>query len=577
MFIQRKKVALLLLIFIAIPIMIAFSAFKLSASKAAIAADENKTEYTLSDFGVTVPDDGIDFSDEYNSDKPLFRVGKSYVDESKSFDFSFVLGISNFNKKQSLIVGFAGTVSLKITIATGRKLTAFINDGSNIIEPGSNLNSILFDYEFNKPIAFKFSLKSGNSLSFYLTYANKTYGIEELSCKTISSPTISLYCENVSGAKLYDAYHSVTANNGRGTTAEITVDHGDVLDEASLPATESYEENGETHNFLGWKCDGATFDLSTPIIKNIEIIAEYDSNVAEETLVTVLDENGEEISKIDKTTLSYEEITGRVQTPEKRFIGFEYDGKLYQTISEIEDLNKDDTVIARTITLYMEYGACIRTIEPFGIRFAAVASYSVVDYGIMLTTKDIAKNSDLFTLENLENSGVKFKIACKSQSDFKELLDKETGLSNFAIALVGVREENYNLVFAARAFAKIKYCNGDTKTIYSDFSADNCRSIYDVAKVGLEKDEFNRELYRKYCDGVIDIKIEGETPSLLYSSNLYTAELLKEGGQLTITLKSNTTDFKVASIKCITINGKRIVGFKYDGGKIQIDITEFLS
>lgn len=61
MFIQRKKVALLLLIFIAIPITIAFSAFKLSASKAAIAADENKTEYTLSDF-VTVPDDGIDFN-----------------------------------------------------------------------------------------------------------------------------------------------------------------------------------------------------------------------------------------------------------------------------------------------------------------------------------------------------------------------------------------------------------------------------------------------------------------------------------------------------------------------------------
>ena len=61
MFIQRKKVELVLLIFVIISAMIAFSAFKLSKPESAIAADENKTEYTLSDF-VAVPDDGIDFS-----------------------------------------------------------------------------------------------------------------------------------------------------------------------------------------------------------------------------------------------------------------------------------------------------------------------------------------------------------------------------------------------------------------------------------------------------------------------------------------------------------------------------------
>ena len=91
MFIQRKKVALLLLIFIAIPITIAFSAFKLSASKAAIAADENKTEYTLSDFGVAVPDDGIDFSStNHGESKPLKLITKTF----SSLNFSFSLQLN---------------------------------------------------------------------------------------------------------------------------------------------------------------------------------------------------------------------------------------------------------------------------------------------------------------------------------------------------------------------------------------------------------------------------------------------------------------------------------------------------
>ena len=312
-----------------------------------------------------------------------------------------------------------------------------------------------------------------------------------------------------------------------------------------------------------------------------------DANIKSTTLM-VKNESGEIISSVGTKALTRSEIVKAVETEQKKFIGFEYESKLYKTADEIETINKNAVVTAKTMTLYMEYGACIRTIEPFGIRFAAVASYSAADYGIMLTTKDIAKNSDLFTLENLENSDVNYKIARKSQSKFKELLDKETGLSNFAIALVGtkgVRKANYNLVFAARAFAKIEYADGSVGTVYSNFGDDNCRSLYDVASKGLENSaDENHELYRDYCDGVIDITISKHESNILinmgYKSDLYSVKTTVENDNktLSITFADVKDGYNIAdNVKCITINGKRIVGFNYDGGKIQIDITEFLS
>ena len=305
--------------------------------------------------------------------------------------------------------------------------------------------------------------------------------------------------------------------------------------------------------------------------------------------LTVKNESGDIVSPVDTKALTRSEIVKAVETEQKKFIGFEYESKLYKTADEIETIDKNAVVTAKTMTLYMEYGACIRTIEPFGIRFAAVASYSAADYGIMLTTKDIAKNSDLFTLENLENSDVNYKIARKSQSKFKELLDKETGLSNFAIALVGtkgVRKANYNLVFAARAFAKIEYADGSVGTVYSNFGDDNCRSLYDVASKGLKNsnDKENYALYRDYCDGVIDITISKHESNILinmgYGSDLYSVITTVENDNktLSITFADVKDGYDIDNnVKCITINGKRIVGFKYDGGKIQIDITEFLS
>ncbi|MDY2714105.1 MAG: hypothetical protein SOV37_01975, partial [Candidatus Borkfalkiaceae bacterium] len=94
----------------------------------------------------------------------------------------------------------------------------------------------------------------------------------------------------------------------------------------------------------------------------------------------------------------------------------------------------------------------------------------------------------------------------------------------------------------------------------------------------------NYALYRDYCDGVIDITISKRESNILinmgYKSDLYSVETTVENDNkiLSITFADVKDGYDIAdNVKCITINGKRIVGFKYDGGKIQIDITEFLS
>ena len=512
MFIQRKKVALLLLIFIAIPITIAFSAFKLSASKAAIAADENKTEYTLSDFGVAVPDDGIDF----NPSSEMIS-GNLQPEESQVIKFSFAIKLLDLQAKKEIVVKF-GILSFTFSISTN----------GNILVVMTNSNDPYIYDEYKTTIECQ--ANELLTISFDIAYKN-----------------ISAFSVECNDSKV-----SKKIKNGSISKASIQ------------------------------------FKLSCQKGNNIKL---FDIGTKPKSIsLTVKNESGDIVSPVDTKALTRSEIVKAVETEQKKFIGFEYESKLYKTADEIETIDKNAVVTAKTMTLYMEYGARIRTIEPFGIRFAAVASYSAADYGIMLTTKDIAKNSDLFTLENLKKTGAKVKIANKKQTqkEFNEIKDYNAGLSNFAIALVGtrgVRKANYNLVFAARAFAKIKYADGSEGTVYSNFGDDNCRSLYDVASKGLANSaDENHELYRDYCDGVIDITISKHESNILinmgYKSDLYSVKTTVENDNktLSITFADVKDGYNIAdNVKCITINGKRIVGFNYDGGKIQIDITEFLS
>lgn len=517
MFIQRKKVALLLLIFIAIPITIAFSAFKLSASKAAIAADENKTEYTLSDF-VTVPDDGIDF----NPSSEMIS-GDLQPKESQVIKFSFAIKLLDLQAKKEIVVKF-GILSFTFSIST--------NGNISVVMTNSNDSHIYDEYE----TTIECQANELLTISFDVAYKN-----------------ISAFSVECNDSKVFKKI-----KNGSLSKAIIQ------------------------------------FKLSCQKGNNVKL---FDTGTKpKSTSLTVKNESGDIVSSVATKALTRSEIVKAVETEQKKFIGFEYESKLYKTADEIETIDKNAVVTAKTMTLYMNSGACVRTIKEYGIRFSAVANCPIegslingfiVDYGIMLTTKDIARNSDSFTLENLGATGAKVKIANKKQTqqEFKEIKDNDTGLSKFAISLIKIKKENYNLVFAARAFAKIEYADGSVGTVYSNFGDDNCRSLYDVASKGLENSaDENHELYRDYCDGVIDITISKRESNILinmdYGSKLYSVKTTVENDNktLSITFADVKNGYNIAdNVKCITINGKRIVGFKYDGGKIQIDITEFLS
>ena len=514
MFTKGKKVELVLLIFVIISAMIAFSAFKLSKPESAIAADENKTEYTLSDF-FAVPDDGIDFSStNHGEGNPLKLITKTV----SSLKFSFALQLNENVRTSGKVIYFRiNTVSCVKCEFRSSDFTATLVDRDDNVQNKEDKNAKVIikttdcfkDCKVNDLIVFRIEVIAKQNIALQVSCGNKD--CEGNISYSATKIKLLLWSKGLKSAKLYDA----------------------------------------------------------------------DANI-KNTSLTVKNESGDIISSVDTKALSGSEIVKAVETEQKKFIGFEYNDKLYKTTDEVESIDKNAVVTARTTTLFMEYGARIRTIEPFGIRFAAVASYSVADYGIMLTTKDIAKNSDSFTLENLENSDANVKIANKNQTkqDFHEIKDDSAGLSKFAISLIKIKKENYNLVFAARAFAKIEYADGSVGTVYSDFSDDNCRSLYDVARKGIENSaNKNDELYREYCDGVIDITISDRTPTVGYASRLYSATpQLGNDDTLTITFSDVKDGFVVAdNVKCITVNGKRIVGFKYDGGKIQINVSEFLS
>lgn len=509
----KKNVAFLILLFAVITaVIMPFSAYNPSMSEI-IAADGSKTEYTLSDF-IEIPSGGLDFS-EYTESKPLQLKFNGYADESKSLTLSFALLLAAVGEKQSFTVGFSSNVSLTFTIARNGKLTVNLKSGSDIesVNLSNELSTLLVGQKSNVSLWFKFGIVSANKLSFYVTYNDKTYEVKNLSCARIGNPNLVLYSDGVGASKLYDA--------------------------------------------------GAE---------------------SEKVKITVKNENGEIVSPKDGNNLSFSDIINAVQTERKKFIGFEYNDKLYKTAAEIENIDENAVVIAKTITLYTENGAYIRTVEPYGIRFNAVASCPskdgslndyIVDYGIMLTTKDSAKDATAFTLENLETSQATVKIARKANDGFKERVNDN--LSGFSIALVNVKKENYNLVFAVRAFSVIRYDDGTEATFYSDFGNDNCRSVYDVAVNGLKNsaDEANHELYVGYCDGVIDITLNGESSSLNYKSDKYSVEIGASDNFLTIKFIDVKNGFNVAdNVKCVTVNGKRIVSFIYNGGQIKIDKSE---
>lgn len=266
-------------------------------------------------------------------------------------------------------------------------------------------------------------------------------------------------------------------------------------------------------------------------------------------------------------------VKSKVETDEDRLIGYSYGGNLYPDLNSINfGGNSSPTVVAETIALYVQSGASVRTVEPYGIRFTAISDGSTYDYGMILSTEPIIRSLDDFTIADLEEKSAKYEMI--SASTCMNQIEKD-GVHIYAIALVDIKKSNYNLEFGARAFAKVKYCDSSERVIYSAFSFENnCRSPYEVASKAVESDSQNAEsdVLRAYLDGVIDLKIENGEVSIVRTPYAYSVDATLDGDTLTLALASISGNFDVSSVLSVTVDGKRVEGIENVDGEIVVVI-----
>ena len=158
MFTKGKKVELVLLIFVIISAMIAFSAFKLSKPESAIAADENKTEYTLSDF-VAVPDDGIDFS--FSSEAISANLAPA---ENQNIKFSFAIKLLDLQAKREIVVKF-GALSITYSFSAAGSVSVEISKANVSSDEGKKYEAIT-KCQPNELITMSFDIAYKNISAF---------------------------------------------------------------------------------------------------------------------------------------------------------------------------------------------------------------------------------------------------------------------------------------------------------------------------------------------------------------------------------------------------------------------------
>lgn len=205
--------------------------------------------------------------------------------------------------------------------------------------------------------------------------------------------------------------------------------------------------------------------------------------------------------------------------------------------------NYDDTV---RITAKMQTGAYIRVNDDgmSGIKFitainaecadflsASVKNGSLisVQYGTLITTRDILGEGTELNLENLEGKFYYNLVA----SGF--LAEKSEGNYLFNANIVNIRPENYYREWVARGYAYVTTSDGTSSYYYADFDG-NESSVYSVASKAYE--DFVGTAYETvltdYLDSVVIVNENGE-----YAGGVtgyipaYTATV--EGGVLTVT------------------------------------------
>ena len=138
----------------------------------------------------------------------------------------------------------------------------------------------------------------------------------------------------------------------------------------------------------------------------------------------------------------------------------------------------------------------------FGIRFSSYCKSEGV-YGTLIAKRSVAESFDSFTLEDMRNSGaVYYNVSAALGVKIKP------DQYDFSAAITRIREDNYDVEFTARAYAKYTHFDGKNSfiTVYSAYDAElHSASYAELITQLLEHDIENYRLAKVQIQNLMDV------------------------------------------------------------------------
>ena len=438
-------------------------------------------------------------------------------------------------------VSFSGTVDQY----TGKKFTTSANNTTN---------SVAFRFGFNSAdtaaadanLCFRLRGSAWQGVKFWIQYGRITLVDANKSCTLASNTDYEIELGAIS-MKDGNVWTYVKLNN-------ILV-LSEVISTSQFSEFDDFETTGFTDHFSLYCANAAETTLKD--VTNIAV-----------TFTSTAGTYSESISKGDTLVLPTGKSSG------KTFIGWAYDGKLYQAGAEFGAVMGSITFTAVELDFSMEDGAAIRiasVAEQSGIRFtslikeseynALLGQYGITNiaYGTLIMPYDYLEDSKVPNLDEFDTEAYEILKIASTKNETKD------GYIIFRGAMKNLYEENYGRLFAGRAYMEITFEGGAVWTIYTPFNyEDNVRSIRYVAQA-FQKDTAEYNKLSNAEKAVMDIYAAANEINLMnYSSyannsmNLtawYYPALDESNAYNNATNIAITNKMKAAGIKVVYLDG----------------------
>ena len=305
------------------------------------------------------------------------------------------------------------------------------------------------------------------------------------------------------------------------TTYTFIVNADDSLTKYSVTATDTHSANAlkgskaVIYANINRGPESITFNYERPastlggLINNLSDNCKYKEQLltvlsiekAETKTITLVDSEGNE--------LWTETASGSYTLPQSdlaNFVGWAYNGKVYQAGDAIYDLSEDVTATEVSFELSLLDGASVRvssTTEQYGgLRFTVKISTLALDVlGDSIVTTGMIVPTDLIEGEfDIAESQAKSKV-------LENLVAKEDGYTYGYITLTNIQYKNYNRAFSAKAYCSVTYANGTVKVYETAYNEEvHSRSIYQVSvEAWNANDSRSSTVLKEYLNNTVNI------------------------------------------------------------------------